>query len=272
VSDHRAPADSVLGRIADRTSADVADRRARVSVGELERATDDAPRDFRAALLGPTGRSEAGHTSLIAEFKPRSPSRGEIRPGASPETIAAAYQPYAAAISVLCDRPFFGGGHDLLARVRRVTTRPVLCKDFILDPYQVIEAWAYGADAVLLMVSLLEPEALSTLLELSRTLGMAALVETHDAHEVAVAMDVGADIIGVNSRDLRTLEIDLSIIPDLCAAVGEGCVKVAESGLLTAADVDFVRPHVDAALIGSALMAAPDPAAQIHALGFGRCA
>ena len=268
---HRAPADSVLGRIADRTSADLAERRARVPVGELERAIDDAPRDFRAALLGANGHSDAGHVRLIAEFKPRSPSRGALRPGASPETIAAAYEPYAAAISVLCDRPFFGGGHDLLARVRRVTTRPVLCKDFILDPYQVIEARAFGADAVLLMVSLLEPETLRALLETTRALGMAALVETHDAGEVAVAMEAGADIIGVNSRDLRTLEIDLSIIPDLCAGIGEGCVKVAESGLLTAADVDSVRPHVDAVLIGSALMVAPDPAAQIRALGFDQC-
>ncbi len=264
---HRAPADSVLGRIADRTFADLMVRRARVSEAELEGSIASAPRDFRAALTAPTTQGLA----LIAEFKPRSPSRGEIRPGAQPETIAAAYEPYAAAISVLCDRPFFGGGHELLARVRASSTRPVLCKDFILDRYQVIEALAFGADAVLLMVSLLEPDTLATLLALTRDLGMAALVETHDADEVAVAVDVGADIIGVNSRDLRTLDIDLGLIPTLCDAVPAGLIKVAESGLLSAADVDFVRPHVDATLIGSAIMAAPDPAAQIEALGFPSC-
>jgi len=264
---HRAPADSVLGRIADRTFADLMARQAQVPMIELADALDGPVRDFRAALTAPATQGLA----LIAEFKPKSPSRGEIRPGAQPETIADAYEPYAAAISVLCDRPFFGGGHDLLERVRARSTRPVLCKDFILDRYQVYEARAFGADAVLLMVSLLEPERLSALLALTHALGMSALVETHDLDEVATAVEAGAQIIGVNSRDLRTLEIDLSLIPRLCAAIPEGIIKVAESGLLTKADVDFVRPHVDATLIGSAIMAAPDPTAQIETLGFPSC-
>lgn len=264
---HRAPADSVLGRIADRTLADLMNRQARVPVSALERMAAPAIRDFSAALSAP----DCGGLALIAEFKPRSPSRGEIRPGAQPEEIAELYEPFAAAISVLCDRPFFGGGHDLLARVRAASSRPILCKDFILDPYQIIEARAFGADAVLLMVSLLTPETLETLLRLTHALGMAALVETHDAEEVGIAVDVGAEIIGVNSRDLRTLDIDLKRIPPLCAAIPEGITKVAESGILTPADVTFVRPHVDAALIGSSLMAAADPAAQIETLGFPRC-
>lgn len=252
---------SVLARIAERTRADLAARQAAAPLDLLRRRAERSPRDFAGALRG-------GTLSLIAEFKPRSPSRGAIRPNARPEEIAGVYDRYAAAISVLCDGPFFGGGYDLLARIRRATSLPLLAKDFVVDGYQVFEAREHGADAILLIVALLPEDALRELLGLARSLGMAALVETHDVHEIDVAVRVGSDVIGVNSRDLRTLGIDLPRARERLQRVPASCVRVAESGLDCRRDVDAVRDTADAVLIGSSLMAAPDPAARIEELGW----
>jgi indole-3-glycerol phosphate synthase len=255
----------VLGRIVAQTLSDVAQRAeaAPRATLEAELRTDDV-RDFVAALRAPG-------LSLIAEFKPRSPSRGDIRPGASPEFIAGLYAPYASAISVLCDRPFFGGHHDNLQRVRAVAPAPALCKDFIVTEYQVIEARAAGADALLLMASLLPPASLERLLALARSVGLSALVEVHDAQELREVLDTDARIVGVNSRDLKTLEIDLDHMLRLLDTVPGDRVRVGESGLKTAADLARLKPRADAALIGTRLMGAPDPTAAIQALGFEPC-
>lgn len=261
---HSPAADGVLGRIAARTRHDVAARAVRTPRATLEARIDGEPRDFRGALT-------ADGLGLIAEFKPRSPSRGELRPDAVPEVVAAAYRPYAAAISVLCDEPFFGGSREALGRIRAASGLPVLCKDFLLTPYQVVEARAAGADAVLLMVVLLSDARLCELRGLARELGMAALVEVHDEVELERALDADADIVGVNSRDLHTLDVDLSRIETLAPDLPAGVLRVGESGVHERADVDRLRPLLDAVLIGTALMTSPDPGARIESLGFSPC-
>lgn len=257
---------SILGTIVAQTRLDLAQRKAQTPLAALQARPVAPPLDAVAALRAPG-------LSLIAEYKPRSPSKGPIRPDATPEDIAALYQPYATAMSVLCDGPFFGGSYATLARIRSTlgATLPLLAKDFVVDPYQIHEARAHGADMVLLMCSVLNTDTLATLLALTRSLGMAALVETHDDAELQVALDVGARIIGVNSRDLKTLEIDLPQAQERLTRVPTDRVRVAESGLSTRASVDAMRPVADAALIGSHLMGAADPQAAIEALGFAPC-
>lgn len=252
---------TVLERILARTREDLAGRRARRPLEALRAEVERAPGRFAPALAAPG-------LGLVAEIKPRSPSKGVLRDPFAPEQFVRAYARYAAAISVLCDAPFFGGGYPLLAEVRRATDLPLLAKDFVVDPYQVYEARRAGADAVLLMVSVLSRSQLGELLDVARGLGMHALVETHDAAELDVALGVGAEVVGVNSRDLRSLEIDLERASRLLAEIPEGRVRVAESGLVDVASVARVRDRADAALIGSALMASDDPAAEIERLGW----
>ncbi|MCU0691651.1 MAG: indole-3-glycerol phosphate synthase TrpC [Polyangiaceae bacterium] len=252
---------SVLDRIVTRTREDLAARKRDTPLSELRGRIQGPPRDFAAALLTQS-------LSLIAEIKPKSPSRGLIRPDAEPEQIARVYDRYANAISVLCDQPFFGGGYGLLERVRTQTNKPVLAKDFVVDPYQLFEARAHGADTVLLMVSVLEAGALADLLACARDLGMQPLVETHDPGELGVALRAQALVIGVNSRNLKTLQIDLPAAQDLLRRVPTDRVRVAESGLDHRDAVDAIRGIADAALIGTTLMSAPDPAARIEELGW----
>lgn len=256
--------ESVLARIVARTRADLPARRAALPLAALADRPVDPPRDGRAALAAPG-------LGLIAELKPRSPSRGALRPEATPEVFGPLYAPYAAAISVLCDGPFFGGSLDVLARMRALVDVPVLAKDFMVDAWQIHAARAHGADLVLLMAAVLDDAELADLLALTRSLGMEALVEVHDHAELSRVLRLDAAIIGVNSRDLKTLAIDPAGARALLAEVPTDRVRVAESGLEDAAAVDAVRPLADAALIGSALMAAPDPTAAIEALGFRRC-
>ncbi len=254
----------VLERIVARTRADVA---VRAQQRPLERLIDDvaaSPHGVRDALAAL--RCEG--LALIAEVKPRSPSRGPIRPGLDSRAVAAAYRPYAAMVSVLCDEPFFGGGHALLGRIRAAVDQPVLCKDFLVSRYQVVEARAAGADAVLLMASLLPPATLLVLLDLARSLGMAALVEVHDTRELAEVIATPARLIGVNSRNLRTMAIDREAAAALIATIPSDRIRVAESGIETRADVDRLAGVADAVLIGSTLMAAADPAQAIEALGW----
>ncbi len=254
----------VLGAIVARTLEDLPARQSRslsARAGEV--------RDFAAALSGPS--ESRGAPALIAEFKPRSPSRGDIRPGASVEDLAALYAPYASAMSVLTDAPYFGGGLDLIARARAHTPVPVLRKDFIVTRFQVEEAHAIGADALLLMASLLTPASLTELLDLTRSLGLEALVEVHDEAELGEALEAGALVVGVNSRDLKTLKIDLPRAHGLLSLVPSDRVVVAESGLSSRADLDALPANVHAVLIGTAFMSAPDPAAAIRAMGFCAC-
>lgn len=228
-------------------------------------ASSAGPRDFVAALRAPG-------LSLIAEVKPRSPSAGLLTPSFDLERLCRAYADHAAAVSVLVDGPSFGGSYGLLAQVRARVPCPVLAKGFFVHESQLRAARAAGADAVLLMAAVLPPSSLARLRAAASALGMAALVEAHDAAELAEVLASSAPVVGVNSRDLATLQISLPRARQLLATVPPERVRVAESGLHTAADVAAVREVADAVLIGTALVRAEDPVAAICALGLGRSA
>lgn len=221
----------------------------------LARARDEAPRGFRRALgAGPTPR-------VVAELKRRSPSKGLIRADFDPVGIAKAYADAgAAAISVLTDERWFGGALALLEAVRAAVALPLLRKDFVVDPYQVDEARAHGADAVLLIVRALPPGALRALRERAEGLGLDALVEVHDEAEVETALAAGADLIGVNNRDLATFATDLAVSERLAPRLAaRGVVVVGESGIFTHADVARLEAAgAHAVLVGESLMREPD--------------
>ena len=230
----------------------------------------------RCAALAPTRSLAAAlqqkTLALIAEFKPRSPSRGLLRADADPRVFALAYRP-AAAISVLCDRVFFGGGPELLQSFRALTDQPLLAKGFFVDPYQLAQVRALGADAALLIARLLPGPQLPAMIDEARRLGLEVLVETHSEAEIADALACGAAIIGVNARDLDTLAIDLPRSRELLALLPADRIGVAESGIEVLGELDQLRQmhgraQVDAVLIGTAFMTAADPQKAVAALGF----
>jgi indole-3-glycerol phosphate synthase len=212
------------------------------------------PRDFKSALQVGMG------VRAIAEFKRASPSEGTIREPADPQEIALAYQAAgAAAISVLCDAHFRGSLEDLKA-VREAVDIPVLCKDFIVHRSQIIDARLAGADAILLIVAALEPPMLRDLFFFARQLGLYVLVEAHTEHEIERALAVGAQIVGINNRDLQTFELDVGLSLRLRAVVPSHFVCVAESGIRGPDDVARLREaRIDAMLVGTHLMRAEDP-------------
>ncbi len=216
------------------------------------------PRDFTAAL------SRQG-LNVISELKRASPSRGVLRQEFNPAALASAFEAAGAvALSVLTEPDFFQGGLEHLAIARSVAGLPVLRKDFIFDPYQLFEARAAGADAVLLIVAILGTKELKGLLALSRDLGLAALVEVHSEDELARALDAGAEIIGVNNRDLTTFEVNPEVSLRLIEKIPDNVTAVSESGLRTHADLENLRAAgFDAFLVGEHLMQSPDPG---HAL------
>ncbi|MDW7982022.1 MAG: indole-3-glycerol phosphate synthase TrpC [Thermomicrobium sp.] len=253
-------AGTVLDRIVERTTADLAARRRVVPEAELYQLCADraAPRSFATALRGRDVR-------LIAEVKRASPSRGVFAPDADAVGVAEEYLAAgAAAISVLTDGPFFHGSLDDL---RQVSARahadepgvPVLRKDFIVDPYQVLEARAWGADAVLLIVAILDRVRLTELLAATWELGLEALVEVHDEQELETALTLGARVIGINNRDLRTFTVDLAVSERLAPQVPPDRIVVGESGIHGRTDVErLAAVGVDAILVGEALMTAAD--------------
>ncbi len=245
-----------LDQILTTTRGTLASLAARRSELEQLAANTPGPVAFRS-------RFPAATVGLIAEVKRRSPSAGSINEGLAPVDRAATYASAgAAAISVLTDQPFFGGSLEDLRAVAAVVDAPVLRKDFILAEEQVLEARIAGASAVLLIVRALTRERLSTLLAFTRANGLTALVEAHTAQEVRVALDAGADIIGINSRDLDTFTIDVRRAWELFRLVPPDVLAVAESGMETAGDVELAaRAGADAALIGSALSRSGEPAA-----------
>jgi indole-3-glycerol phosphate synthase len=241
----------------------------RLEVAERQRVWPLPPLPSALAQLRPFSRAlRQPGVAFIAEVKRRSPSGGELRPGASAADLAAMYASAgAAALSVLTDAAYFGGTDQDLVTARQVSGLPALRKDFVIDPYQLYEARTLGADAVLLIVRALSAAELRELLELTHRLGMEALVETHSAQEVECALGAGARIVGVNNRDLDTLVTDVSLAPRLRPMVPPECVFVAESGISRPEQVAaLLAAGVDAILIGESLLRSPDPGATLRNL------
>jgi indole-3-glycerol phosphate synthase len=255
----------LLGAIVASACCIVQQRREAEPATTLERRASVLPptRDAFVDALGGTG-----DYNVIAECKRRSPARGVLRPDYRPDAIAAAYaEGGAAALSVLTEPAFFDGALEHLTSVRRAVRLPLLRKDFIVDEYQIVEARAAGASAVLLIVAALDDVALRTLLAASDRWGVAALVEVHDAPELQRALAAGATIIGVNNRNLRTLSVSLDTAFSVIDGIPESCIAVAESGLRTGGDLRRLRAAgYDAFLIGEGLMTAEDPGAALRLL------
>lgn len=250
---------SILAEILEVKRGEVERAKALRPLAEVERACADvsAPRGFAAALRRPAGEP----IRAISEIKRASPSAGPIRPDAVPKEIAREYEGAgASAISVLTDEQFFDGRLSFLAEARAEVSIPLLRKDFIIDPYQVVEARAAGADAVLLIVAALDDGLLRELSGEVTRLGMDALVEVHDEAEAERALAAGAKVVGVNHRNLATFTIDMSLTGRLRGSVPDDIVLVGESGIRTVQDVrGLADAGADAILVGERLMRAPSP-------------
>ena len=263
------PVPSILATILERKREEVEAAKARVPIERLLDQALAAPhevRSLRAALARPRGAP----VRVIAEIKRASPSAGPIRPGADPGEIATEYVAAGAhALSVLTDRDFFDGDLGFLGQVRAALGGrrvPLLRKDFLIDPYQVVEARVAGADAVLLIAAALDDRTLAELWTMARTLTLDALVEVHDEAEAERAAALGADIIGVNHRDLATFQMDMGLTARLAPRLRDA-VLVAESGIKTRADVEaMAAAGAHAVLVGESLMRAPSPGEALKAL------
>ena len=255
---------SYLVDIIDRKRSEVRQRTLSSDLGSLRSSA--AP--CTTNVVGALRRPDAEGLRVIAEFKRCSPSKGVIREGAEPLDIASAYvRGGASAISVLTDEPGFGGTANDLKQVAAHVDIPVLCKDFIISPMQVFEARAWGADIVLLIVAALTPKELSSLYRQVTSLGMTALVEVHDAHEVKIAVDLGAELIGINNRDLHTFETNVETSLELVTGIPADVVRISESGIRSRYDMNRLRKAgFDAVLVGETLMMSPDPEAALRGL------
>jgi indole-3-glycerol phosphate synthase len=253
----------MMEELIEAARAGVERRRAPVPLEDLERRLGERPeqRPFREALTRPG-------LSLIAEFKRRSPSAGEIRDGATPADVARAYEAGgAAALSVLTDEAHFGGTLADLGQARAACELPVLQKDFIVDRYQLYEAAIAGADAILLIVAALDDEDLGALHAEARGLDLDCLVEVHQESELERALTADAEVIGINNRDLDDFNVDIQTTFELITDVPAGKTVVSESGIADRSTLEELeRVGVDAVLIGEALMRADDPAAKVKEL------
>ena len=256
---------SILDNIVEAKRTELADAMRAAPLARVERLATEQPRplSLSSALRGDDIR-------LIAEVKKASPSRGLLSPDFDPVRLAGTYVSNgAAAVSCLTD-PRFQGELAHLSAIKRSGVSgdaPVLRKDFIFDPYQVYEARAAGADGILLIVAILEPSQLAELLEIAQSLGMECLVETHDESELEIAAGAGAEIIGVNNRDLHTFTTNLAVTRRLAPMVPEGRVLVSESGIFTRDDLQLLsQARVNAVLVGEALVTAPDIGAKVREL------
>ncbi|HEX7110945.1 MAG TPA: indole-3-glycerol phosphate synthase TrpC [Mizugakiibacter sp.] len=263
--------DDILKRILARKVEEIRERSARLPLAELSSRCADLPptRGFAAAL---EAKVEAGEAAVIAEVKKASPSKGVIRADFRPAEIARSYAAGGAAcLSVLTDVDFFQGADAYLQEARAVCELPVLRKDFTIDPWQVYEARALGADAILLIVAALGDAALLELALLAAELDLDVLVEVHDAAELERALDVPAPLVGINNRNLRTFETSLDTTLGLRARVPDDRLLVTESGIHAPADVARMRAAgVHAFLVGEAFMRADDPGAELRRLFAGR--
>jgi len=257
----------ILQRILATKRAEVAAAKTAPPLAEIERHAREAPppRDFAGAIRSKLG---AGRPAVIAEIKRASPSKGLLRADFDPAAIAKSYEKGGAAcLSVLTDREYFQGAPGHLIAARAACTLPVLRKDFIVDPYQVFEARAMGADCVLLIVAALEGGLLRELEGVAAALGMSVLVEVHDGTELDSALTLHTPLIGVNNRDLRTFETRLETTLELLRRIPSGRIVVTESGIAAPADVRRLRDAgVGAFLVGEAFMRAPDPGSELARL------
>ena len=259
----------ILDRILVRKIEEIAERSARVSMSELiARVADlDDTRGFAAAI---EAKIEAGLPAVIAEIKKASPSKGVIRTDFDPATIAQSYERGGATcLSVLTDVDFFQGSEDYLRQARAACSLPVLRKDFTIDPYQVYEARAMGADCILLIVAALDDSSLLELSLLAAELDLDVLVEVHDEQELQRALEIPAPLIGVNNRNLRSFEVSLDTSVKLRERAPADRLLVSESGIATAADIARLRGvGIDAFLVGETFMRAADPGAALKQLFF----
>lgn len=220
------------------------------------------PRDFKKAI------SEKDGIALIAEIKKSSPSAGILRQDFDPIAIAKEYEKAGAAcISILTEENFFQGSMDILSKVRSVSLKPILAKDFFIDEYQIYSAKLHGADCILLIVSILENDYLNRFLQISKGLGMDCLVEVHNEIELKKAINSEADLIGINNRNLENFKVDLRTTENLYRIIPEGRLTISESGINTRADVEYLSSiGVDAILVGETLMRAKNIPAKIREL------
>jgi len=253
----------ILDRIVNTTRKSLATDKARTSIASIERiiADQDPPREFASALKQQT-------ISLIAEVKRASPSKGLLCPNLEASSLARVYsQSGAAAISVLTESDHFLGNFADLKAVRAEVDLPLLCKDFIIDRYQVFNARAHGADAVLLIAAILTQNELGTLLKAAHSLGMTALVEVHNRDELMLALKLSPGIIGINNRNLTDFSVDLETTSSLRPLIPQDIVVVSESGIRNRDDVlHLQRVGANAILVGEALVTSPDPATKINEL------
>jgi indole-3-glycerol phosphate synthase len=259
----------ILETILARKREELEAARSAVPFAQMQQRAKDAPppRDFAGALRA---KIAAGQAAVIAEVKKASPSKGLLRADFDPAAIAKSYEAGGAAcLSVLTDRDFFQGAHEHLSQARAACALPVLRKDFITEPYQVYESRALGADCILLIAAALARQDMQGLEGVARALGMAVLVEVHDAAELESALALETPLLGINNRNLRSFETRLETTLDLLASVPPGKTVVTESGILAPADVARMRARsVNAFLVGEAFMRAPDPGAALRRLFF----
>ena len=236
-----------------------------LAVVRAEAESQPAPRNFAGALQA---KVAAGKPAVIAEIKKASPSKGVLRADFRPAEIAASYEQHGAAcLSVLTDRQYFQGAPEYLQAARAACALPVLRKDFLVDPYQVFEARAMGADAILLIVSALSLAEMQDFEAIAFGLGMSVLVEVHDGNELELALQLKTPLIGINNRNLRTFEVSLQNTLDLLPRIPADRLVVTESGILEVADVSLMRQNgVHAFLVGEAFMRAPEPGEALASL------
>jgi indole-3-glycerol phosphate synthase len=251
---------TILNKINQRKREEIAEAIKQVSLDEIkaQAALADAPRGFVKAIQA---KLAAGQSAVIAEIKKASPSKGVLRDPFDPLAIAKSYECHGAAcLSVLTDVDYFQGSIEYLKQARSATDLPVIRKDFIIDPYQVYQARAMGADCILLIAASLDDALMAQLAELAQSLGMDVLIEVHDGEELSRALTIPLPLIGINNRNLHTFEVSLQTTLDLLEQIPADRIVVTESGILSSQDVTLMRQHqVNSFLVGEAFMRATEP-------------
>lgn len=259
----------ILSQILDTKKIEIATARQMRSEADMLREAKSR-KDVRGFARAIENKIALGHPGVIAEIKKASPSKGVIRENFNPVEIASSYAAHGAAcLSVLTDVQYFQGSYDYLRQARAACTLPVLRKDFMIDPYQIVHSRAIGADCILLIVAALSPQQLREFETIATELGMDVLVEVHDRAELDIALELNTSLVGINNRNLRSFETSLQTTLDLLSAVPEGKRVITESGILSSDDVKLMRDNdVHAFLVGEAFMRAPEPGVALQDLFF----